>query len=83
MNLKSYSQRTKVLNILTTSQTLESIIQNFDDPYFQNSLIIPALNIKKKKNKWIVSVALAKKLYSYSYSFQFSIYFTTYKYNYQ
>jgi len=83
MNPKSHSQRTKVLNILTTLQTLEPIIQNFDDHYFQSSLIVPAFNIKKKKNKWIVSVALAKELYSYSYPFQFSTYFTTYKYNYQ
>ena len=86
MNPKSHSQRTKVLNILTTLQTLEpiiQIIQNFDDHYFQSSLIVPAFNIKKKKNKWIVSVALAKELYSYSYPFQFSTYFTTYKYNYQ
>lgn len=83
MNPKSHSQRIKVLNILTTLQTLEPIIQNFDDHYFQSSLIVPAFNIKKKKNKCIVSVALAKELYSYSYPFQFSTYFTTYKYNYQ
>jgi hypothetical protein len=83
MNPKSHSQRTKVLNILTTLQTLEPIIQNFDDCSFQSSLIVPAFNIKKKKNKWIVSVALAKELYLYTYPFQFSTYFTTYKYNYQ
>jgi hypothetical protein len=47
MNPKSHSQRTKVLNILTTLQTLEPIIQNFDDHYFQSSLIVPAFNIKK------------------------------------
>ena len=56
MNPKSHYQRTKVLNVLTTLQTLEPIIQNFDDHYFQSSLIVPASNIKKKKNKWIVSV---------------------------
>jgi len=83
MNPKSHSQRTKVLNILTTLQTLEPIIQNFDDLSFQSSLIVPAFNIKKKKNKWIVSIALAKELYLYNYPFQFSTYFATYKYNYQ
>jgi hypothetical protein len=83
MNPKSHSQRTKILNILTTLQTLEPIIQNFDDRSFQSSLLVPAFNIKKKKNKWIVSVALAKKLYLYSYPFQCPTYFTTYKYNYQ
>jgi hypothetical protein len=61
LNSKSHSQRTKVLNILTTLQTLELIIQSFDDLSFQSSLIVPAFNIKKKKNKWIISIALAKK----------------------
>jgi hypothetical protein len=35
------------------------------------------------KNKWIVSIALAKELYFYNYPFQFSAYFATYKCNYQ
>jgi hypothetical protein len=83
LNPKSHSQRTKVLNILTTLQTLEPIIQSFDDLSFQSSLIVPAFNIKTKKSKWIVSIALAKELYLYNYPFQFSTYFATYKYNYQ
>jgi hypothetical protein len=83
LNPKSHSQRTKVLNILTTLQMLEPIIQSFNDLSFQSSLIVPAFNIKKKKNKWIVSIALAKELYLYNYPFQFSTYFATYKYNYQ
>jgi hypothetical protein len=67
MNSKSQSQRTKVLNILTTLQMLEPIRQNFDERSFQSSLLVPAFNIKKKKNKWIVSLALAKEIYLYSY----------------
>lgn len=69
INPTSHFQRINILNILTTLQTLKPIIQNFDDHYFQSSLIVPAFNIKKKKNKLIVSVVLAKELYLYSHPF--------------
>jgi hypothetical protein len=83
MNPKSQSQRTKVLDILETLQRLEPITQNFDNLSFQSSLIVPTFDFKKKKNKWIVSIARAKELYFYSYPFQFKTYFTIYKYNFQ
>lgn len=83
INTRSHFQRTKVLNILTSLQTLEPITQYFDDRSFQSSLLFPVFKIKKETKQWIVEVALAKQLYFYQYPFQFSNYFTTYKYNYQ
>ena len=75
MTHTNHRHRTKTLSILHDLQTLQPILENFDDCEFRSSVSFPYFKIKKKGKIWILTIAIAKQLYEYKYPYRFTEYF--------
>lgn len=78
MKRTNHRHRTKALSILHELQTLQPIIENFDDSEFRSSVNFPYFKIKKKGRIWILTIAIAKQLYDYKYPYKLTEYFLLY-----
>ena len=79
LNERSHYQRNKILEILQSLQTLQPVLDYFDDIYFRSSVMFPYVKIQKRGQVWIATVAIGEQLYFYRYPFQFNNYFKTWK----
>lgn len=75
MDHNNQRHRTKALNMLRDLQTLQPILENFDEREFRSSVNFPYFKIKKEKRAWIITLAIAKQLCEYKYPYQFTDYF--------
>ena len=75
MTHTNHRHRTKTLSILHDLQTLQPILENFDDCEFRSSVSFPYFKIKKKGKIWILTIAIAKQLHEYKYPYRFTEYF--------
>lgn len=76
-------ERKKVLDILQNLQTLQPILENFNDSSFRSSVIFPYFKLTKKRKTWIITLTILEQLYLYRYPFQFTNYFLSWNNNYQ
>lgn len=77
---KSHYQRTKVLEVIKSFQTLDPILEKFSKSFFQSSVLFPTMQIEKKgtRKTWIVTLGVLKLVYSCTYPFIFPASFRTY-----
>lgn len=68
---KNQYQRQKALKFLASLEDIPPLVQKFSDKKFRKSIMIPYLEIEKKNNQWIISIAIGQELYVNSYPFWF------------
>ena len=71
-NPKSSYQRSKLLDFLTSLQTLPPLIEKFSDIEFRSSVMFPLFKLRKQGRSWVLRVAIGEQLYFYNYPFIFS-----------
>ena len=78
---KSHYQRTKILKIIQSFQTLDPILEKLSKDCFRSSVLFPTLQIEKKgkRKTWVVTLDIVETLYSYTYPFVFPASFRTYQ----
>lgn len=67
---KNQYQRQKALEFLASLEDTPPLVQKFSDTKFRKSIMFPYLEIEKKNNQWIISIAVGEQLYLSSYPFQ-------------
>lgn len=78
---KSHYQRTKILKVIQSFQTLDPILEKLSNNCFRSSVLFPTLQIEKKgkRKTWVVTLDIVKSIYSYTYPFVFPVSFRTYQ----
>jgi len=78
---KSHYQRTKMLKVIRSFQTLDPILEKLSNNCFRSSVLFPTLQIEKKgkRKTWFVTLDIVKSIYSYTYPFVFPASFRTYQ----
>jgi hypothetical protein len=78
---KSHYQRTKILKVIQSFQTLDPMLENFSNNCFRSSVLFPTLQIEKKgkRKTWFVTLDIVKSIYYYTYPFVFPASFRTYQ----
>ena len=71
-NPKSSYQRSKLLDFLTSLQTLPPLIEKFSDIEFRSSVMFPLFKLRKQGRSWVLRIAIGEQLYFYNYPFIFS-----------
>lgn len=62
-NTKSSYQRSKLVNFLTSLQTLPPIIEKFSDIEFRSSVMFPLFKLRKQSRSWVLRIAIGEQLY--------------------
>ena len=78
---KSHYQRTKILKVIQSFQTLDPILEKLSNNCFRSSILFPTLQIEKKgkRKTWVVTLYIVNSIYSYTYPFTFPVSFRTYQ----
>ena len=78
---KSHYQRTKILKVIQSFQTLDPILEKLSNNCFRSSVLFPTLQVEKKgkRKTWIVTLDIVKSIYSYTYPFGFPASFRIYQ----
>lgn len=68
---KSHYQRTKMLKVIRSFQTLDPILEKLSNNCFRSSVLFPTLQIEKKDKRktWVVTLDIVKSIYCYNYPF--------------